>query len=305
MEKIIKLSQNGYPHLFLALLMLLSPLLAFLCVLPILIAITCLLCLLSFFWFSGLMIINPNQSRVLTLFGKYKGTVKENGFFWVNPFYVKRKISLRVHNLESDFIKVNDLLGNPIVISAIVVWRIVDTYKAAFVIESSEETSLKTGQKTHTYANSSFESFVKIQVEAALRSLAHSYPYDDFDENKDTICLRSGVDEINKALEKEISERLVIAGIEIQEARISNLSYAPEIASSMLQRQQAQAVIAARTKIVEGAVSMVEMALEKLSKENIIQLDEERKAAMVSNLLIVLCSDHSAKPVINTGTLYQ
>ncbi len=303
MEKVIKLPQNGYAHLFLAIIMLLSPLLLFWFPILALGICTGILFLLSIFWFAGLMVINPNQSRVLTLFGKYKGTVKENGFFWVNPFYVKRKISLRVHNLETDFIKVNDLLGNPIIISAIVVWKVIDTYKAAFVIENSSETNPKTGLPMYT--SKAFERFVKIQVEAALRKLAHSYPYDDFDEHESTICLRSGVDEINKALEEEIRERLIIAGIDIQEARLSNLSYAPEIASAMLQRQQAQAVISARTKIVDGAVGMVEMALDKLSKREIVHLDEEKKAAMVSNLLVVLCSDHAAKPVINAGTLHQ
>ncbi|MFN4083368.1 MAG: SPFH domain-containing protein [Bacteroidia bacterium] len=235
---------------------------------------------------SGFFIINPNESMVMVLFGKYIGTAKDNGFFWANPFYTKKKISLRARNLDSQPIKVNDKLGNPIMISMVLVWRVADTFKAAFEVND-------------------YESFVKIQSEAALRKLAGTYPYDNFDDEQKEISLRSNASEIHEALVHEVTERLAIAGIEVIEARISNLSYAPEIAGAMLQRQQATAVVAARTKIVEGAVSMVELALKHLSAKQIIELDDEKKAAMVSNLMVVLCSDKSANPVINTGTLNQ
>lgn len=232
----------------------------------------------------GLTIVNPNESVVLILFGKYKGTIRSNGFFWVNPFMVKKKISLRARNLDSQPIKVNDKLGNPIMIGIVLVWKVSETFKAAFEVDN-------------------YELFVKIQSEAAIRHLAGLYPYDSFDDQHSELSLRSGGEEINSELEKELTERLAIAGIEVIEARISNLAYSSEIAGAMLQRQQATAVIAARQKIVEGAVSMVEMALEQLSKKEIVHLDEEKKAAMVTNLMVVLCSDKSANPVINTGTL--
>jgi regulator of protease activity HflC (stomatin/prohibitin superfamily) len=235
---------------------------------------------------AGFIIVNPNESTVLVLFGKYKGTVKQNGFFWVNPFFTKRKISLRARNLDSQPIKVNDKLGNPIMIGIVLVWKVADTFKAAFEVDY-------------------FESFVKIQSESAIRKLAGTYPYDNFDDEQTEISLRSGANEVHEELVKELSERLSIAGIEVLEARISNLSYAQEIAGAMLQRQQATAIVAARTKIVEGAVGMVDLALKKLSAENIIELDDDKKAAMVSNLMIVLCGDKSANPVINTGTLHQ
>ena len=234
----------------------------------------------------GFIMVQPNNSRVLLLFGKYVGTVKRNGFYWVNPFYTKTKISLRASNFDSERLKVNDKLGNPIMISTILVWRVLDTYKAAFDVDN-------------------YENFVRVQTDAAVRKLASMYPYDNFaDEgHKEDITLRSSVNEVSEALEKEIDERLSIAGIEVLEARIGYLAYAQEIANAMLKRQQATAIVAARHKIVEGAVSMVEMALEELSKKEIVNLYEERKAAMVSNLMIILCGDKDASPVLNTGTL--
>ena len=240
----------------------------------------------SFIAMFGLMVINPNESKVITFFGKYVGTVVDNGFFMVNPFVVKKTISLKARNLNSDPIKVNDKMGNPIMIGVVLVWRVKDTFKACFAVDN-------------------YEKFVDIQSEAAIRSLAGSYPYDDLEDEHADITLRSGGEEVNDLLEVSLSERLNIAGIEIIEARISYLAYAPEIASAMLQRQQATAIVAARHKIVEGAVSMVEMALQQLSEKEIIELDEEKKAAMFSNLMVVLTSDRAASPVINTGSLYQ
>jgi regulator of protease activity HflC (stomatin/prohibitin superfamily) len=234
----------------------------------------------------GFIVVNPNDSSVLVLFGKYQGTVKDNGFFWVNPFFTKRKISLKARNLDSQPIKVNDKLGNPIMIGIVLVWKVSDTFKAAFEVDD-------------------YERFVKIQSESAIRKLAGTYPYDNFDDEQTEISLRSGANEVHDELVKELSERLSIAGIQVIEARISNLSYASEIAGAMLQRQQATAIVAARTKIVEGAVGMVDLALKKLSAEQIIELDDDKKAAMVSNLMVVLCSDKAANPVINAGTLNQ
>jgi regulator of protease activity HflC (stomatin/prohibitin superfamily) len=236
------------------------------------------------FLLTGLMVINPNESSVVTLFGSYKGTVKENGFFWMNPFFIKKKISLRARNLETQPIKVNDKLGNPILIGIVLVWRVSDTFKAAFEVDN-------------------YEQFVRIQSESAIRKLAGLYPYDTFDDEHKDMSLRSGGEEINHQLEQELRERLLLAGIEVIESRISNLAYSAEIAGAMLQRQQATAVVASRFKIVEGAVSMVEMALEQLSAKKILELDDERKAAMVSNLMVVLCSEKSTNPVINAGTL--
>jgi len=234
----------------------------------------------------GFLMVQPNGSRVLLLFGKYVGTVKKNGFYWANPFYTKKKISLRASNFDSERLKVNDKLGNPIMISTILVWRVKNTYKAAFDVDN-------------------YENFVRVQTDAAVRKLASMYPYDNFaDEGVDEdITLRSSVNEVSNALEKEIDERLSIAGIEVLEARIGYLAYAQEIANAMLKRQQATAIVAARHKIVEGAVSMVEMAIEQLSKKQVVDLDEERKAAMVSNLMVVLCGDKDASPVLNAGTL--
>jgi len=236
---------------------------------------------------AGFFIIQPNQSRVLTFFGKYSGTVKENGFFWMNPFYNKEKVSLRASNMDVEPIKVNDKNGNPIMIGLVLVWKISDTYKACFDIDTD------------------WSNFVRVQSDAALRKVAGMFAYDNMDNKDDELTLRSGGAEINDRLEEELSKHLSIAGIETIEARINYLAYASEIASVMLRRQQADAIIAAREKIVEGAVSMVDLALKKLSAEQIVQLDEERKAAMVSNLLVVLCADESAAPVINTGSLYQ
>lgn len=241
---------------------------------------------IAIFIAPGFIMVQPNGSRVLLLFGKYIGTVKKNGFYWVNPFYTKKKISLRARNFDSERLKVNDKMGNPIMISTILVWRVQDTYKAAFDVDV-------------------YENFVRVQTDAAVRKLASMYPYDNFaDEGVDEdITLRSSVNEVSAALEKEIDERLSIAGIEVLEARIGYLAYAQEIANAMLKRQQATAIVAARHKIVEGAVSMVEMAIEQLEKKQIIELDGDRKAAMVSNLMVILCGDKDASPVLNTGTL--
>jgi len=302
MEKTVRLKNNGFINLFIGLLFLFAPLVLILFPYDWLIAEVIILSVVGIFWLCGLMTINPNQSKVLVFFGKYKGTIKENGFYWVNPLYTKKKVSLRIRNLESDVIKVNDEQGNPILISAVVVWKVVDTYKAVFDIETIEEYDAKSGMKKQK-SEESYQAFVKIQAEAALRKIAHSYPYDDIDNDSTVISLRSGGDEINQALVDELKDRLALVGIEIHEARISNLAYAPEIAAAMLQRQQAQAVIAARKKIVEGAVSMVDMALTQLSDKEIVELNDDKKASMVSNLLVVLCSDHATNPVIDTGNL--
>lgn len=281
-EKIIE-PANGYLMLFLFLAMFfggIALLVAFRHPLIILVIVASLI--MAF----GFVMVQPNGSRVLLLFGEYIGTIKKNGFYWVNPFYTKQKISLRASNFDSERLKVNDKLGNPVMISTILVWRVTNTYKAAFDVDN-------------------YENFVRVQTDAAVRKLASMYPYDNFaDEGHDEdITLRSSVNEVSEALEKEIEERLLIAGIEVLEARIGYLAYAQEIANAMLKRQQATAIVAARHKIVEGAVSMVEMAIEQLSKKQVVELDEERKAAMVSNLMVVLCGDKEAAPVVNTGTL--
>ncbi len=242
--------------------------------------------LLSIVMMVGFLVVNPNESSVLVLFGDYKGTVKTNGFFWVNPFFTRKKISLRARNLNGDPIKVNDKIGNPIMIGIVLVWKAQDTFKAAFEVDD-------------------YIHYVEIQSEAAIRKLAGHYPYDNFDDEEAEISLRAGGEEVNQQLEAELAERLERAGIEVLESRISYLAYSSEIAGAMLRRQQATAIIAARKKIVEGAVSMVEMALEQLSQKNLINLDEDKKASMVSNLMVVLCSDKDASPVINTGTLHQ
>jgi regulator of protease activity HflC (stomatin/prohibitin superfamily) len=239
----------------------------------------------SLFALPGFFFVNPNGSVVLVLFGDYKGTVKSNGFFWVNPFYAKKPISLRARNFESGNIKVNDKVGNPIQIGVILVWQVRDTFKSAFDVDN-------------------YENFVRIQSDSAVRSLASEFAYDNFDVVEE-LTLRSGHTKVNHALEENLRNRLEIAGIHVIEARIGNLSYAPEIAGAMLRRQQATAVVAARFKIVEGAVSMVQMALEQLSTQKIVDLDEERKAAMVSNLMVVLCGDKDVSPVINAGTLHN
>jgi regulator of protease activity HflC (stomatin/prohibitin superfamily) len=233
---------------------------------------------------AGLFIVNPNEAKVLQLFGAYSGTVKDPGLRWANPFYSKQAVSLRVRNFESGKLKVNDARGNPIEIAAVVVWKVVDTAEAIFHVDD-------------------YEQFVHVQSEAALRNLAVGYPYDAYE--KEQKALRSHTLEIADQLKGEVQDRLAQAGVEVLEARISHLAYAAEIAGAMLQRQQASAVVAARQRIVEGAVGMVEMALEMLSKQDIVHLDEERKAAMVSNLLVVLCADRATQPVVNTGTIYQ
>jgi len=236
---------------------------------------------------TGFFFINPNGSIVLTLFGEYKGTVKTNGFYWANPFYTKKRVSLRARNFDSDRVKVNDKLGNPIMISVILVWKVSDTFKAAFGVDD-------------------YQHFVRVQTDAAVRKMAGSYPYDDWEDSDEfKITLRSGMTEVNEALENELSERLEIAGIEVMEARIGYLAYAEEIASAMLKRQQATAIIAAREKIVEGAVGMVENALEKIKEKDLVEFDNDKKATMVSNLMVVLCSDKEVTPVVNTGTLHQ
>lgn len=247
--------------------------------------LTIVLSICSFFGMLGFMVVSPNQARVLTFFGKYSGTVITNGFFWVNPFYIKRKITLRARNFETDQLKVNDKMGNPILIGAVLVWKVEDTYMASFNVEN-------------------YEQFVKIQADSALRQMASKYAYDTFEDEHASVTLRGSGDEINAVLENLISERVALAGLKVVEARISHLSYAPEIATAMLQRQQATAVVAARSKIVEGAVGMVQMALAELSKREIVHLDDEKKAQMVSNLLVVLCSEKSATPVLNSGSLY-
>jgi regulator of protease activity HflC (stomatin/prohibitin superfamily) len=244
-----------------------------------------LLTLLFIFTILGFKVVNPNSSCVMVLFGAYKGTIRENGFFWVNPFYITRHISLRARNFNGEPIKVNDKIGNPIKIGLVLVWRVKDTFKAVFDVDD-------------------FQHFVLVQSDAALRKLAGLYPYDNFEDHDAVISLRSGGEEVNTELEKEIRERLQICGIEVIEARINYIAYAEEIANAMLRRQQATAVVAARFKIVEGAVSMVEMALEQLSNKKIVELDEEKKAAMVSNLMVVLCGDKDATPVVNAGTLH-
>jgi len=240
---------------------------------------------IGLFAVPGFVIVNPNESRVLILFGKYKGTIRKNGFWWVNPFYIKKNISLRARNLDSDPIKVNDKIGNPVMIGVVMVWKVKETYKAAFEVDD-------------------YVHFVDIQSEAAIRKLAGHYPYDNFEDETAEITLRSGGGEVNTVLENEISERLQIAGIEVIEARINYIAYAQEIAGAMLKRQQATAIVAARAKIVEGAVGMVEMALEMLSDKKIIELDDERKATMVSNLMVVLTSDKDVSPIVNTGSIY-
>jgi regulator of protease activity HflC (stomatin/prohibitin superfamily) len=237
--------------------------------------------------FPGLFIVNPNEAKVMVLFGKYAGTVRQNGFFWANPFFIKKKISLRARNLSGQKLKVNDKIGNPIEIAAVIVWKVDDTFKAFFDVDN-------------------YEQYVIIQSEASVRHLAQSYPYDSFEDmGQEQLTLLSSTDKISQMLEAELQERLDRAGVHVIEARLSHLAYAPEIAEAMLRRQQASAVVAARSQIVHGAVSMVEMALNQLADKHLVELDEERKAVMVSNLLVVLCSESSTTPVINAGTLYQ
>lgn len=294
MEKIVK-PMSGYLALVISLLLLAASVYGFISggtkfeaggngTVGILVGV---LCIVAFFFFiKGLMIIQPNHSRVMTFFGKYVGTVKDNGLFFINPLYGTHKISLRSENLQGQTLKVNDKMGNPIEIGAVIVWKVGDTYKAAFDVERYTE-------------------YVSTQSEAAVRHLAVSFPYDNLEDEHASITLREGGEKVNQILEQELADRLERAGIIVQEARIAHLAYAPEIAGAMLQRQQATAIVAARTKIVEGAVGMVDLALKKLSQENVVELDDERKATMVSNLMIVLCAEKAVTPVVNTGTLYS
>lgn len=272
---------SGYLFLFLELIVLLLIVFSFFrgMIVPAIVLIPVFILLAI-----GFTVVDPNQSCVLVLFGAYKGTIKSNGFYWVNPFFVKKKISLRARNFDSETIKVNDKLGNPIMIGLVLVWKVEETYRAAFGVDE-------------------YEHFVVVQSEAALRKLAGLYPYDNIEDESAKVTLRDGTEEVNNELEREIVERLEIAGIHVIEARINHIAYAQEIAQAMLKRQQATAIVAARYKIVEGAVSMVEMALEELNQKQIVELDEEKKATMVSNLMVVLCGDKDATPVVNTGTI--
>jgi regulator of protease activity HflC (stomatin/prohibitin superfamily) len=289
MEKIIK-PISGFIAFFLFLILMTASIVLFVQAMKGnsggMIVFALLLFVASIFIGAGIIVVNPNHARVLTFFGKYVGTVKENGMLFVNPLFHKQQISLRAENLESARLKVNDKMGNPIEIAAVIVWQVSNTYKAAFEVAD-------------------YEHYVKVQSEAAVRHLATNCPYDHMEDEHATITLRDGGETVNHLLEEELNARLAAAGILVKEARISHLAYAAEIAGAMLQRQQATAIVAARTKIVEGAVGMVEMALEMLSKKDIVTLDEERKAAMVSNLMVVLCGERGAQPILNTGTLYQ
>lgn len=281
------LPSSGYLAVFLIFIFLVGAILTLVFIPAIIVKIVAAIILLTtLFCIGGLVIVNPNESSVLVLFGAYKGTIKENGFGWVNPFFTRKRISLRARNLDSAPIKVNDKIGNPVMIGVVLVWKVANTFKAAFDVDD-------------------FEHFVNIQSEAAIRKLAGNFPYDNLEDEDAKITLRGGADEVNHMLEEEIRERLAIAGIHVIEARINYLAYAQEIASAMLKRQQATAIVAARFKIVEGAVSMVEMALEQLAEKSIIDMDDEKKAAMVSNLMVVLCGDKEATPVLNTGTLHH
>ncbi len=263
----------------------------------------------TLFLWAGFVMLEPGEGRVMVFFGEYRGTFTRTGYFWVNPFLTTKKISLRARNLDAEPIKVNDKTGNPVMIGMVLVWKLKDTYKAIFEIDT--QTMAQSGQSSGqvtigasvTGVMNALENFVRTQSDAALRQVAGLYAYDDTDSQTEELTLRSGGEEINQQLEQKINERLVMAGIEIVEARINYLAYAPEIAAVMLRRQQAAAIITAREKIVEGAVSMVKMALQKLSDEDIVELDDDKKAAMVSNLMVVLCGDEQAQPVINTGTL--
>ncbi len=276
-------SYSGIPALLLVLALMLASV-ALVAVGPPVVKIAGVLCLIALFvTLGGLYMVEPNQSAVLTLFGRYVGSVQEPGLRWNNPFYAKKKVSLRVRNFESGRLKVNELEGSPIEIAAVIVWRVVDSAEAVFNVDD-------------------YESFVHVQSESALRAMATSYPYDSHDEGG--ISLRSHQEEISKHLKEQLDERLTTAGIDVVDARISHLAYAQEIAQAMLQRQQAGAIIAARARIVEGAVGMVEMALDQLKAKGVVELDNERRAVMVSNLLVVLCSDRATQPVVNTGSLY-
>ena len=264
-----------------------------------------LLLVVNIIMWCGFMMLEPNEARALTWFGKYSGTFAQAGYYWINPFYGAKKVSLRARNLDAEPIKVNDKTGNPVMIGLVLVWKLKDTYKALFEVDSQTMAGTAQGQigtDVRSIMNA-LERFVRVQSDAALRQVAGQYAYDDEDNKSNELTLRGGGEEINDQLEQKLNERLALAGIEVVEARINYLAYAPEIAAVMLRRQQASAIITAREKIVEGAVSMVKMALDKLSNEEIVELDDDKKAAMVSNLLVVLCGDDSAQPVVNTGTL--
>ncbi|HEV3340086.1 MAG TPA: SPFH domain-containing protein [Pirellulales bacterium] len=285
-ERIMRVA-NGWPMLGLNLVTLVVGGLLLLAsaaaLLPLLAVVSLLMVVAAVVSLAGHFTLQPNQARVLILFGEYHGTVRDSGFYWANPFYTKRLVSLRLRNMETERLKVNDKQGNPIEIAAVVVWRVENTAQACFDVES-------------------YEQYVKIQSESALRHLANAYAYDHGEEHE--ITLRSGLDEVSAALQRELQQRLQRAGVAVEEARLTHLAYAPEIAGVMLRRQQADAIIAARQKIVHGAVSMVQMALHDLAEQQVIEFDQERKAAMVSNLLVVLCGEREAQPMINTGTLY-
>lgn len=263
-----------------------------------------LLFILSIVMSAGLVMLEPGEARLMMFFGAYRGTFSKTGFYWVNPFITTKKLSLRARNLDAEPIKVNDQVGNPVMIGLVLVWKLCDTYKAMFEIDA--QTMAKTQDGVGTDVKSimnALEQFVKTQSDAALRQVAGQYAYDDVDGKTSELTLRGGGEEINQQLEQKLNERLAIAGIEVVEARINYLAYAPEIAAVMLRRQQASAVISAREKIVEGAVSMVKMALDRLAEGQVVELDDDKKAAMVSNLMVVLCGEDSAQPVVNTGTL--
>lgn len=262
-----------------------------------------LLVVVNIIMWCGMIQLEPNEARVTTWFGKYSGTFAQTGFYWINPFYGSKKVSLRARNLDAEPIKVNDKTGNPVMIGLVLVWKLKDTYKALFEVDTQTMASANTVGSDTKGLMKALESFVRVQSDAALRQVAGQYAYDDEDNKNNEPTLRSSADEINEQLEQKLDERLALAGLEVVEARINYLAYAPEIAAVMLRRQQASAIITAREKIVEGAVSMVKMALDKLSNEEIVDLDDDKKAAMVSNLLVVLCADESAQPVVNTGTL--
>lgn len=264
-----------------------------------------ILAVLFFICLGGFFIQQPNQGRVMIFFGKYRGTCRQTGFYWVNPFMTLKKISLRIRNMDIAPIKVNDKVGNPVMIGMVLVWKVKDTYRAVFDVDADSTAPATTAAAASRATSNALENFVSIQSDAALREVTGRFAYDEEDSSSTEITLRGGSQEIVELLEDKLNERLSMAGIEVVEARLNYLAYAPEIAAVMLRRQQASAIIAAREKIVEGAVSMVKMALQQLKEEDVVELDEERKAAMVSNLLVVLCADEPAQPVVNTGTLYN
>ena len=299
--------QNGFLMLFINLLVLIASgviIVYGIIYCPWLILAGGLLLLVNLCMWCGFLMLEPNEARVITWFGKYSGTFTRTGFFWINPFYSSKKVSLRARNMDAEPIKVNDKTGNPVMIGLVLVWKLCDTYKAMFEVDSQTMASspAEIGGSAKSIMNA-LEKFVRVQSDAALRQVAGQYAYDDEDAQTNEPTLRSSADEINEQLEQKLDERLALAGIEVVEARINYLAYAPEIAAVMLRRQQASAIITAREKIVEGAVSMVKMALQKLSDEDVVELDDDKKAAMVSNLLVVLCGDDSAQPVVNAGTL--